>query len=153
MFGLDKYHYRASKTYMVYAFQSQGLKGVIEKIAKFTSLGTNVYNFGFGDLDPVTGNISDTITSNNGDIDTIMGTLGSIVYDFTNIFMEALIIIEGTDSARTRLYQMNINKHWDRIHPVFEVFGLRKDNWEPFKKGINYQAIAGRRKGAFLLPI
>jgi hypothetical protein len=100
MFGLDKYHYRASKTYMVYAFQSQGLKGVIEKIAKFTSLGTNVYNFGFGDLDPVTGNISDTITSNNGDIDTIMGTLGSIVYDFTNIFMEALIIIEGTDSAR-----------------------------------------------------
>jgi hypothetical protein len=80
-----------------------------------------------------------------------MGTLGSIIYDFTNIFPEALIYIEGTTAARTRLYQMNINKDWERIEPIFEVFGLRRDHWEPFKKGINYQAFLGRRKGAFFV--
>jgi hypothetical protein len=46
---------------------------------------------------------------------------------------------------------MNINRHWERIDPVFEVFGLLHDTWEPFRKGINYEAFLGRRKGAFLL--
>jgi hypothetical protein len=46
---------------------------------------------------------------------------------------------------------MNINKHWERIEPIFEVFGLRQDDWEPFQKGVNYQAFFGRRKGAFFI--
>jgi len=44
-----------------------------------------------------------------------MGTVGGIIYDFTNVFMDALIFIQGTDPARTRLYQININKHWTRV--------------------------------------
>lgn len=135
---------------MAYSFISNGPHGVIQKIARFTMLGINVYNFGFGDLDPITGDISDTIVSNNRDTDIIMGTVGSIIYDFTGIFPEALVMIKGTNAARTRLYQMNINKHWERINPVFEIFGLRADKWEPFRKETNYDAFLGRRKGAFL---
>lgn len=151
MFGLERYNYTADKTFMAYSFFSNGPYGIIQKIARFDKLGMNLYNFGFGDLDPLTGDISDTVVSNNHDTDIVMGTLGSIVYDFTGIFPEALIMIKGTNAARTRLYQININKHWDRINPVFEMFGLRDDNWEHFKKGINYDAFLGRRKGAFLL--
>ncbi len=67
-----------------------------------------------------------------------MGTVGSIIYDFTNIYMGALIFIQGTNAARTRLYQININRHWAGIEPVFEVFGLKNERWEFFKKEINY---------------
>jgi hypothetical protein len=151
MFNLNKYQYNASKSFMTYSFLSVGPHGIIQKIAKFSLLGTNIYNFGFGDFDPETGDISDTSTSNNGDADTIIGTLGSIIYDFTNIFNEALIFIKGTDAARTRFYQSHINKHWYNIEPVFEIWGLRDGKWEDFAKGVNYEAFMGRRKGAFLL--
>jgi hypothetical protein len=76
-----------------------------------------------------------------------MGTVGSIIYDFTRIFINALIFITGSCPARTRLYQININKHWAQIEPVFEVFGLKNEEWQPFKKGINYDAFLGRRRG------
>jgi hypothetical protein len=132
-------------------FESNGPKGPIQKVAKFTEIGTPIFSFGFGDYNPVTGDISDTVVSNNNDTDIIMGTLGSIIYDFTNIIPDALIMIEGTSSSRVRLYQMNINKHWDRISPVFEVWGLKNDKWELSQKGTNYEALLGRRKGAFLL--
>jgi hypothetical protein len=151
MFGLEKYNYTSDKTFKVYSFMSNGPNGPIQKIAKFNEIAPNIYNFGFGDYNPKTGDISDTSTSNNQDTGIILGTVGNIIYDFTNVFIEALIFIEGTDAARTRLYQININKHWERIEPVFEVFGLRGERWEPFKKGINYEAFLGRRKGAFLL--
>jgi len=80
-----------------------GRRDPFKKIAKFNEMGQNLYNFGFGDFDPATGDISDTHVSNNKDMDVIMGTLGSIIYDFTNIFPEALIYIEGTNAARTRI--------------------------------------------------
>jgi hypothetical protein len=152
MFGLDKYQYRASKSLMVYSFISQGPKGAIQKVAKFSDISPNIYNFGFGDLDPATGDISDTVISNNSDTEVVMGTLGSILYDFTNLFMEALIFFQGTSTARTRFYQMQIGRHWERIDPVFEVWGLKEGEWEHFQKGENYKAFLGRRKGAFLLP-
>lgn len=132
---------------MAYYFISNGPQGAIQKIAKFNLIGEDLYNFGFGDLDVVTGDISDTVISDNKDVDVIMGTIGSIIYDFTNIFPQAMVSIEGTNKARTRLYQMNINKHWDRIELVFDVYGLLKnESWEPFKKGQNYLAFLGLRK-------
>jgi hypothetical protein len=112
MFGLDKYNYTSDRTFRVYSFLSNGSNGPIQKIAKFTEMGQNIFNFGFGDHDPVTNDISDTSVSNNQDTDVIMGTLGSIIYDFTNVFLEAAIFVQGTNKSRTRLYQMNINKHW-----------------------------------------
>jgi hypothetical protein len=151
VFGLEKYNHFTNKTLTAYSFMSNGPQGPIQKIAKFTEIERNIYNFGFGDYDPSTGDISDTKVSHNHDTDVIMGTLGSIIYDFTNVFPQALIWIKGTSPARTRLYQMNINKHWDRIEPVFEVFGLRGAKWELFRKGVNYDEFLGRRKGAFFM--
>lgn len=149
MFNLNKYQYNASTSFMTYSFLSEGPQGIIQKIAKFSSLETNIYNFGFGDLDLQTGDISDTSTSNNGDADTIIGTLGSIIYDFTNVFLNTLIFIQGTNAARSRFYQVHINRHWHNIEPIFEIWGLKDGEWMDFKKGVNYQAFIGRRKGTF----
>jgi flagellin-specific chaperone FliS len=75
-----------------------------------------------------------------------MGTVGAIIYDFTNKFAESLIFIQGSNITRTRLYQININKHWELIKPIFEVLGRLNDEWEPIKKGVNYDAFLGYRK-------
>jgi hypothetical protein len=69
MFGLDRYYYTADKTFMAYRFISNGPQGAIQKIAKFSLIDENLYNFGFGDLDPISGDISDTVVSDNKDVD------------------------------------------------------------------------------------
>ncbi|RFM31310.1 DUF6934 family protein [Chitinophaga silvisoli] len=72
MFGLDKYQYSTDKTFMAYHFISNGPNGAIQKIAKFNLIGEDLYNFGLGDLDAVTGDISDTVISDNKDVEVIM---------------------------------------------------------------------------------
>jgi hypothetical protein len=150
MFGLDKYNYFTNISGFDFEFESIGTKGIIKKVARFTLIESPfIYNFGFGDLDENTGDINDTISSNNGDQDKIMGTLGSIIFDFTTLNSDAQIYIEGTNATRTRLYQMSITKYWNQIDLFFEVYGLKQDKWYLFEKGINYEAFIGRRKTAF----
>ena len=131
---------------MVYSFISNGPQGPIKKMAIFKLFQGNIYNFGFGDFNPITGGISDTAVSNNKDVDVIMGTVGAIIYDFTNIYAKSLIFIEGSNASRTRLYQINLNRHWELIQPIFGVFGILNGELEPFRKGINYEAFLGYRK-------
>jgi hypothetical protein len=61
MFELEKYSYTTDTTFKVYSFTSRGPKGPVQKIARLTELSTNLYNFGFGDYDSKTGDISDTL--------------------------------------------------------------------------------------------
>jgi hypothetical protein len=135
MFGLDKYQYTTDKTFHVYAFVSNGPNGLIQKIAKFIEIGQNVYNFGFGDYNAATGDISDTEVSNNLDTDIIMGTVGGIIYDFTNIFPEALIFIKGTSASRTRLYQININNTGNELTRSLRFSGFAMIGGSPLRKG------------------
>jgi hypothetical protein len=150
MLNLDKYSYSTNSSFLDYEFESVGPKGTIKKVARFSEIGTNIYNFGFGDLNEKTGELSDTVISGNADGDKVLATVAGIIYDFTGIFMQAAVFIKGTTRARTRRYQMGINKYWDQIHPVFEIFGLKNNKWEPFRKGENYEAFLGRRKASFL---
>ena len=150
MLNLDKYLYKTNHSYLDYEFDSVGPKGIIKKVARFIEIGTNLYSFGFGDLNKNTGEISDTIVSNNEDGDKVLATVASIIYDFTNIYTKAAVFIQGSTAARTRRYQMGINKYWDQISPIFEVIGLKNDSWESFRKGENYNAFIGRRKASFL---
>jgi hypothetical protein len=150
MFSEDKYLYNTNSSFLDFEFESIGPKGIIKKVARFSEIGKNIYNFGFGDLDEATGEISDTVVSNNGDGDKVLITIASIIYDFTGIYTGAAVFIQGTTPARTRRYQMGINKFWTQISPVFEVLGLKNEKWEQFAPGENYDAFLGRRKASFL---
>jgi hypothetical protein len=149
MFTSDRYSYFTNPTHLDYEFDSIGDKGVIKKVARFTKIGTNMYDFGFGDLDESTGEISDTVVSNNGDGDKVLRTTARIIYDFTGFYTGATVFIQGSTPARTRKYQMGINKYWDEINPYFEILGHVNGKWVPYKKGINYEAFLGRRKASF----
>lgn len=79
-----------------------------------------------------------------------MLTVANIIYDFSNVYADAAIFIQGTNPARTRRYQMGINKYWPQIDPIFEISGLRNDNWEQFRPGEKYDAFLGSRKASSL---
>jgi hypothetical protein len=55
--------------------------------------------------------VDDSIRSNNGDRDKVLATVAFTALDFTDEFPEALIVMEGSTSARTRLYQMGIGNN------------------------------------------
>ena len=96
MFNEDRYSYSSSNSFFDYEFDSVGVKGIIKKIARFSEIGSNIYNFGFGDLNEKTGEITDTVVSNNGDDEKILLTIAHIIYLFTGLYFGAAVVIQGT---------------------------------------------------------
>lgn len=142
----DRYPYYAAKSFFDFEFESVGPKGRIRKIATFIRIRQNIYSFGFGDLDERTGEISDTVISNNGDGPKVLNTVAAIIHDFTAMYPDASVYVEGSTPSRTRWYQMNINAFYEEISYSFELYGNRNNKWEPFRSGNNYRAFMGRRR-------
>lgn len=142
---LNAYQYTANSNHFDYEFESIGPKGTIKKVVRLSPIESQVYNLGFGDLNELTGEIDDFSVSDNADTNQILGTVAQIVYDFTILYPDAIVFVQGTTSARTRLYQMRISQHWDTISVLFTVHGYVSDGWSPFEKKKNYEAFIAKR--------
>ncbi len=144
---LPKYRLKAERSLMVFEFTSQGPKGQIPKLVKYSETNLkDMYNLAFGDKDAKTGRINDTIISNNGDSDMVLSTVVSTVYAFTDKYPDAWVFATGSTKARTRLYRMGITKYITEIKKDFQIFGLRDDEWEKFEKEVEYEAFLVKRK-------
>ena len=105
-----------------------------------------MYNLAFGDKDTSTGNIDDSIISNNGDSESVLATIVETVYAFTNENPEALIYATGSTKARTRLYRMGISKYLSEARNDLEIYGQIDGKWQTFKKGVDYEGFLVKRK-------
>ena len=143
---LPRYSYKINGDFLDYEFISEGPKGSIKKIIRFTEIGRNLFNIGFGDLEESTGNINDIVVTNNGDSRMVMATVASAIYDFIIKYPDALIAAKGSTPARTRLYRIGITNHFAEINQSFHVFGLTDKSWEPFIKGKTYDAFLIQKK-------
>ncbi len=143
---LPRYHYKTNSAFLDYEFISEGPKGNIKKIIRFTQIDDLVFNLGFGDLDEITGDISDTVVSNNNDSHIVLATVAATVHDFIIHYPEAIVIAKGSTHSRTRLYRMGITNHWQEISTDFEVYGLKDDNWELFEARRDYEAFLIHKK-------
>jgi hypothetical protein len=77
---LPRYELIAEKTLRIYEFTSEGTKGQIQKLIKFSETELKgYYNLAFGDKNLETGEINDKIVSNNGDSDQVLATVVSAV--------------------------------------------------------------------------
>jgi hypothetical protein len=95
----------------------------------------------------VTGDIDDTVITNNGDSEKVLATVAATLYTFTDKFPEAMVFASGSTSARTRLYRIGISNNLDVINADFEIFGLTKDNnWVKFEKKKDFDAFLVKRK-------
>ena len=57
----------------------------------------------------------------------------------------------GSTESRTRLYRMGITKFLSEVEENFEVLGERNDEWETFRKNIEYESFLIRRKNKYIL--
>jgi len=81
--NLERYTFNSNSSYLDFEFQSDGPKGNIKKVVRFSPQNANgitYFNLGFGDVNPETGNIDDLSKSNNGDRDKILATIAHIVF-------------------------------------------------------------------------
>ena len=101
---LPRYPYKTNAAFLDYEFVSKGPKGSIKKVIRFTQIDNAVFNLGFGDLDEETGEISDTIVTNNNDSRIVLATVAATVHDFTVNYPNAVVIAKGSTHSRTRLY-------------------------------------------------
>jgi hypothetical protein len=109
--NLERYQYLNSNDYHYYEFYSEGPQGRISKMVTFSRiLNTNpvIYNLAFGDLNMVTGELDDTVISNNQDRTIVLTTVANTIAEFCNHHGNHYIYAKGSTPSRTRLYQMVI---------------------------------------------
>lgn len=147
--SLAYYELAASTDRLSFEFYSDGPKGIIKKVIQYTRLempGLEVYNLGFGDFNESTGKINDLSVSNNQDRGKILGTVAHSVLSFFDKFPDAQVAFRGSTPARTRLYIMEISKHWNTVKDLVLVEGLTPQGWEPFQKNTRYTTLLITRK-------
>lgn len=143
---LPRYPYKTNAAFLDYEFISEGPKGNIKKVIRFTKIDKTVFNLGFGDIDEETGEISDTVVTNNNDSRIVLATVAATVHDFTVNYPNSVVIAKGSTHSRTRLYRMGITNHWKEISADFEVYGLKDGDWELFAERRDYEAFLIHRK-------
>jgi hypothetical protein len=144
---LPRYELKAEKSLMVFEFLSEGRQGKIPKLIKYSETNLkDLYNLAFGDKNTQTGEIDDTVISNNGDSEKILATVVATVYAFTDRYPGCLIYATGSTQARTRFYRMGITKYIIEIQKDYEIFGLHDNVWQPFEKNVSYEAFLAKRK-------
>jgi len=144
---LPKYPLASSDKLMTFEFISEGQNGLINKLVQYqpTNL-KDVYNLAFGDKNYTTGRIDDTVISNNGDSEKVLATVVATVYAFTDKYPDVWIYATGSTKSRTRLYRIGIAKFLSEVNTDFEVLGEWNDDWETFRKDVEYEGFLIRRK-------
>ncbi len=143
----EKYSTKALPTFMEFEFISSGPNGDIIKVIQYTPTNIpNVYNLGFGDKNNNTGDISDSVISNNGDREKVLSTVAFTTLKFLNKYPNYSVLAVGLTPARTRLYQIGIMKNLPEIFVEISILGLHNDNWIQLKKGVNFDAFLASKK-------
>jgi hypothetical protein len=106
----------------------------------------NLFNLGFGDEDIGTGEIDDTIVSNNGDSEKVLATVVATLYAFFDRHNDSLVYVTGSSASRTRPYRMGIRKYLEEASSDFVIYRETKGEWEEFEIDKDYQAFLVVRK-------
>jgi hypothetical protein len=147
--NLSKYRYRTNDSFLDYEFYSEGPKGKIKKVVRYSAQnagGVTYFNLGFGDWRGVKNKIDDLAITGNQDREKILATIAAIVLEFTKHFPDIPMYAQGSTPPRTRLYQMGIVANWKEIEPLLNVYGFVDNHWEVFRKNVNYEAFMVLRK-------
>jgi hypothetical protein len=144
---LDKYDYATGVGFMSFEFVSKGPKGEIVKLVQYTKIDERgVYNLGFGDKNKLTGEVDDTIVSNNNDSQKVLATVANTIFQFSEHYPDSWIYLKGSSLGRTRLYRMAIAIYFDELSEIFNFYGLIGNDWYNFEKNVVYDAFLIKRK-------
>lgn len=145
---LERYTYYTNNDFKQYEFYSEGPKGKIKKIVIFQKAQENplIYNLAFGDEDPISNKVNDSIASNNNDRDKVLATVANTINDFCDRYGNNYIYAEGSNKARTRLYQISISRLLEKINGNFDIYGVKDKYAANFARNVNYEGFLIKRK-------
>ncbi|WP_341841154.1 DUF6934 family protein [Chitinophaga caseinilytica] len=134
-----------------FSFESCGPNGEIKKVIQFQPFdqsinGETVVNLSFGDWNEENANVNDQSISDNRDTQKILATVAMTTLQYLEQNDSRMIYITGSTPARTRLYQIALNKNRAIWEKLFQAFGLLNDCWQRFIEGSNYEAFLFVRK-------
>jgi hypothetical protein len=162
-------------TIVQYLFESKGEKKLIKAVQYSgfkTQTGLIMYNLGFGDYDFETKSISDSQSSNNGDMRTVFNTVLNTVPKFFQDNPGFPIYVQGSDSSdlfeeecriscfkncneacknrnrRIRIYTYFVNKHFKALSKEYLFFGYdeQKEAFVEYVPQNNYIAVLVYKK-------
>lgn len=140
---LEKYTFTTDEGRFSYEFYSEGPKGRIKKavqFGRFKHLGSETYNLGFGDWNDREERIDDQISTNNGDRDKVLATVGAIVLHFMMKYPHVNIFATGNTKSRNRLYRVGIARVFEEISQLYNIYGYSNGEWLPFQTNSDYDA-------------
>jgi hypothetical protein len=94
----------------------------------------------------LTGEVDDTVVSNNNDSQKILATIANTVFQFSEHYPDSWIYVKGSSLGRTRLYRMAIAIYFDELSEIFNFYGLIGTDWYNFEKNVLYDAFLIKRK-------
>lgn len=118
-----------------FRFVSVGPNGAVMKMIEYQKADKNFYNLSFGDWDETNKRMNVNARTNNGDRDKILATVADSVMIFMEHHPEAIVYARGVTPAKTRLYQIGINKHLAEISSLYTLNGYRNGEWAPLRPG------------------
>ena len=141
MFMINSYTVTAADNNCRFNFDSvsvgiDGHRRVIRKVVSFDwsiirltpELEVGAYNLSLVDVLP-NGRRSDSVRSNNGDLEKVLATTAGCVQRFFESYPDELVFFKGSDEARTRLYRMHISKpeNYGLISDSVELYGVSEE--------------------------
>jgi hypothetical protein len=145
----EKYPFVRGEEFYHYEFFSEGPKGKIKKVVRYTlvqAYPVKIYNLGFGDLIEGENEIDDEVITDNKDGQKVLSTVAATVIDFTTNNPGVFVFAKGSTDVRTRLYQMGITSILNEVSEWFAILGFADEEWQTFEKGKNYEAFLVKRK-------
>lgn len=125
---------------LVFYFESTGEQRIIPKVVIYTPIAeeADIYYLGFGDIQE-DGSVDDKVISNNKDFEKVMATVIQTLVQFLETYPDRKVFFEGSTRARTRLYQIVINRDFEAISNRFIIQGLTQFGFEFYQKNVNYE--------------
>jgi hypothetical protein len=97
----QRYQLKSAPLLMSFEFTSEGPKGSIQKIIKYTeTTNPDVFNLGFGDKFGDTDDYNDMSISDNKDSVRVLATVPASTYTFTDAYPEKSIFASGSTESR-----------------------------------------------------
>ena len=135
------YPFKTNPTQLTFTFESISYDKSIQKIVIYTPFYENdeVYNLAFGDIIS-DGEFDDEAVSNNKDANKILATVIQTILVFFETYPTKTVFLTGSTPARTRLYQIIINREASMLSEQFDIKGIRNGLSEVVVPNIKYDA-------------
>lgn len=133
------YPFVLARTEFRYEFESVSTNKTIKKIVLFTDIDSDKRFFNLALLDVLpNGQTSDMSESKNQDMITILATVIKIAIDFLDKNEQAVVLFQGSEQRRQRLYRILVNRELIAIQEQFNIFGSIDNQVEPFQSNQPY---------------